>query len=66
MRLEANDSVIESTAIITRTHTRTAKLSKGGHKKVRDFIAMQAILYNSALEERIDCYKKNGSVYQFL
>ena len=65
MGFETNDSVIESTAIITRTHTRTAKLSKGGHKKVRDFIAMQAILYNSALEERIDCYRKTGQSISF-
>ena len=61
MKLGANDSKLESPTTITRTHTRTAKLSKSGHVKVRDFLIKQGKLYKAELEERIDCYKKTGN-----
>ena len=61
MKLGANDSKIESPTTTTRTHTRTAKLSKSGHVEVRDFLIKQRKLYNAGLEERIDCYQKTGN-----
>ena len=46
--------------IVTRTHTRTAKLSKRGHEQLNDFLFKQQKLYNAALQERVDCYRKTG------
>ena len=60
MKLCANDSIAESATTITRTYTRTAKLSKRGHENVCDFLFKIRRLYNAALQERIDCYKKTG------
>ena len=59
MTISDNESPTESTTI-TRTHTRTAKLSKRGHESLEDFLIKQQKLYNAALQERIDCYKKTG------
>ena len=61
MKLGDNDPIIESPTTITRTQTRAAQLRKGGHVKVRNFLIKQRKLYNTALEERIDCYKNTGN-----
>ena len=46
--------------IVTRTYTRTASLSKRGHETLQDFLIKQQKLFNAALQERIDCYRKTG------
>ena len=50
----------QNSTAITRTHTRTAKLSKRGHEKLDDFLYWLRKLYNAALQERVDCYRKTG------
>ncbi len=58
MELESNDSVIESTTVIARTLTCTAKISKGGQKKVRDFIGKQAISITRIKVQGLCCRNK--------
>ncbi len=43
-----------------RTATYTAKLSRPSHTKLDEFLDMLRVLYNAALEERIDAYRKSG------
>ncbi len=43
-----------------RTFTYAAKLSKSSHIKLDEFLDMLRVLYNAALEERIDAYRKSG------
>ena len=46
------------------THFRTFKYrllpTRSQHKRLEEICESQRILYNAALEERIDCYKKTG------
>lgn len=44
----------------TRTHAQTAKLSAASHRKLDRFLRLSRELYNAALFERIDCYRKTG------
>ena len=43
-----------------RTSTYTARLSRPSHTKLDEFLDMLRVLYNAALEERIDAYRKAG------
>ena len=43
-----------------RTYTYQAKLSRASHVNLQDFLEQQRLLYNGALQERIDCYQKTG------
>lgn len=43
-----------------RTLTETAFISKAVHENLSEFFHLSRQLYNAALEERIDCYKKTG------
>jgi len=43
-----------------RTYSYKAKLSKYTHVQLDEFLEQQRQLYNAALQERIDCYKKTG------
>ena len=43
-----------------RTYTYKAKLSAPAHKRLDEFLEQQRILYNCALQERMDCHKKTG------
>ena len=43
-----------------RAATYTAKLSKSSHQNLDDLLEKLRILYNAALEERIDAYRKTG------
>ena len=43
-----------------RTETYTAKLSKSSHQNLDDLLEKLRVLYNAALEERIDAYRKTG------
>ena len=43
-----------------RTETYTAKLSKSSHQNLDDLLEKLRILYNAALQERIDAYRKTG------
>lgn len=44
----------------TRTHTETAYITKAGHLALEKFLQLQNRLFNAALEERVDCYRKTG------
>ena len=44
-----------------RTYTYKAGLSSQSHKRLDEFLEQQRILYNAALQERIDCYQKTGN-----
>ena len=43
-----------------RTETYTAKLSNSSHQNLDDLLEKLRVLYNAALEERIDAYRKTG------
>ena len=43
-----------------RTYTYRAQLSRASHTSLNEFLAQQRLLYNGALQERIDCYRKTG------
>ncbi len=43
-----------------RTYTYQAKLSRASHAHLQEFLEQQRLLYNGALQERIDCYRKTG------
>ena len=43
-----------------RTATYTAKLSSASHVNLDELLEMLRVLYNAALQERIDAYKKTG------
>ena len=43
-----------------RTFSYAVKLSAATHKNLDRFLEQQRILYNAALQERIDCYQKTG------
>lgn len=43
-----------------RTYKYRLLLKKGQHKKLADIAESQRQLYNAALQERIECYKKTG------
>ncbi len=43
-----------------RTYTYQAKLSRTSHANLQDFLEQQRLLYNGALQERIDCYRKTS------
>jgi len=45
---------------VIRTETYTAKLSKSSHENLDDLLEKLRVLYNAALEERIDAYRKTG------
>ena len=40
-----------------RTYTYTAKLRAAVHMRLTAFLEQQRLLYNAALEERIDAYR---------
>ena len=46
--------------IIQRTVSFRAKLSRGSHASLEAFLEEMRHLWNAALEERIDCYRKTG------
>ena len=48
-----------------RTYTYKAKLSSQTHKNLDEFLEQQRQLWNGALEERIDGYKKTGNSISF-
>ena len=50
----------QNNPIIIRTYTHTAKLSKTTHKHLDDFLNQQTLLWNRALENRINAYKECG------
>lgn len=43
-----------------RTVTLTASISAATHCRLDAFLRQQTVLWNAALEERIDCYRKTG------
>ena len=43
-----------------RTYTYTAKISKGCHRNLNEFLSQETLLWNCALQERIEAYKKQG------
>lgn len=43
-----------------RTYTYRAQLSRASHTSLNEFLEQQRLLYNAALQERIDCYQKTG------
>ena len=43
-----------------RTVTSTASISAATHCRLDAFLRQQTVLWNAALEERIDCYRKTG------
>lgn len=43
-----------------RTETYTAKLSNSSHENLDDLLEKLRVLYNAAVEERIDAYRKTG------
>ncbi len=43
-----------------RTYTYRAQLSRASHMRLNEFLEQQRLLYNGALQERIDCYRKTG------
>ncbi len=49
-----------------RTYTYTAKLSKGCHRNLEGFLNQETLLWNCALQERIDAYKKQGIGISYL
>ena len=42
------------------TYTYKAKLNAPTHRNLAEFLTQQRLLYNGALQERIDCYQKTG------
>ncbi len=42
------------------TYTYKAKLNAATHRNLAEFLTQQRLLYNGALQERIDCYRKTG------
>ena len=42
------------------TYTYKAKLNAHTHRNLAEFLTQQRLLYNGALQERIDCYQKTG------
>lgn len=54
-------TVIEMTARhFTRVHTETAFLNKATHGRLDQFLHLARQLYNAALQERIEAYRKAG------
>ena len=43
------------------TYTYKAKLNAHTHRNLAEFLTQQRLLYNGALQERIDCYQKTGA-----
>ena len=43
-----------------RTYTYKAKLNTHTHRNLAEFLTQQRLLFNGALQERIDCYQKTG------
>ena len=43
-----------------RTYIYKAKLNAHTHRNLAEFFTQQRLLYNGALQERIDCYQKTG------
>ncbi len=43
-----------------QTYTYRAQLSRASHANLEEFLEQQRLLYNGALQERIDCYQKTG------
>ena len=54
-----NGRIVNTPATI-RTCTHTAKLSRSAHEHLDDFLNQQTLLWNCALEERINAYEKCG------
>lgn len=48
------------TQVVNRTYKYKLLLSKSQHARLEDICEGQRMLYNAALQERIDCYKKTG------
>lgn len=48
-----------------RTFKYRTKLAKATHASLDDFLEQQRLLYNAALQERIDCYAKTGKSISF-
>ena len=49
-----------------RTYTYTAKLSRDCHRNLEEFLNQETLLWNCALQERIDAYKKQGIGISYL
>ncbi len=49
-----------------RTYTYTAKISKGCHRNLEEFLNQETLLWNCALQERIDAYKKQNIGISYL
>ena len=49
-----------------RTCTYTAKLSRDCHRNLEEFLNQETLLWNCALQERIDAYKKQGIGISYL
>ncbi len=45
---------------IVRTHSQTAQLSRATHQRLDRFLYLSRQLYNAALDERINAYRKAG------
>ncbi len=43
-----------------RTYTYTAKISKGCHRNLNEFLSQKTLLWNCALQEGIEAYEKQG------
>ena len=46
--------------VIRRTYRETAKVGAGTHRSMAETFELGRQLYNAALHERIDCYRKTG------
>ena len=49
-----------------RTYTYTAKISKGCHRNLNEFLSQETLLWNCALQERIEAYEKQGIGISYL
>ena len=52
--------LISAYAWAMRTYSYKAKLNAHTHQNLAEFLTQQRLLYNGALQERIDCYQKTG------
>ncbi len=49
-----------------RTYTYTAKISKGCHRNLNEFLSQETLLWNCALQERLEAYEKQGIGISYL
>ena len=48
--------------VAIRTTTHTAKLSRSTHEHLDDFLNQQTLLWNCALQERIEAYERGVKI----